>query len=86
MKNLRRVVAATVLTLLLIVPAFAGEVLTPPCNAGEVLTPPCSAAPGDISTPGVDSTAPADLSTVANSETSFADFAADLLLNLLPLY
>ena len=86
MKNLRRLVGATVLTLLLIVPAFSGEVLTPPCSAGEVLTPPCAAAPGDISTPGVNSTATADLSTVANGDTSFADFAADLLLNLLPLY
>ena len=62
MKNLKRLSAAVVLTLVLSLSALGGEVGTPPCappNPGEVGTPPCAiqmvsdkpAAPGDISTP-----------------------------------
>jgi hypothetical protein len=88
MKELRKFGAGAVLTLVLGVPAFAGEVLTPPCAQGEVLTPPCAIAPGDIDTPGFTSSAPASLtaSRVASRETWFAEIAADLFLNFLPLY
>ncbi|MDX6385819.1 MAG: hypothetical protein QOK48_3392 [Blastocatellia bacterium] len=89
MKHLRKLGAAALLTLVLGLTALAGQIETPPCAApvpGQVETPPCAAAPGDTSS-GLNSTAPGDLSTpVANNETSFADFAADLLLNFLPLY
>src|SRR6266403_1315945 len=45
MKNLRRLGAAVVLTFVLGLSAFAGEVETPPCASpvpGEVETPPCA--------------------------------------------
>src|SRR5712692_12079019 len=62
MKNLKRLSAAVVLTCVLGLSAFAGEVETPPCAPpvpGELSTPPCtgqvasdaSATPGIISTP-----------------------------------
>jgi hypothetical protein len=88
MKQLQKFGAGAVLVLMLGLPAFAGEVLTPPCAAGEVLTPPCAVAPGDIDTPGFTSTAPASLATprVASGGASFAELAADILLNFLPLY
>src|SRR5713226_6444959 len=63
MKNLKRLSAAVVLTCVLGLSAFAGEVETPPCAPpapGDISTPPCaggqvasdaSATPGIISTP-----------------------------------
>ena len=62
MKNLRRLGAAVVLTGLLGLSAFAGEISTPPCappEPGIILTPPCaaqtlandSAVPGEVETP-----------------------------------
>jgi hypothetical protein len=91
MKHIRKLAAAVVLTFVLALSAFGGQVETPPCVApipGQVETPPCSAAPGDMSTPGVNSTSAGDFATltVANRESSFADFATELLLNFLPLY
>jgi hypothetical protein len=87
MKNLKRLGAAVVLTLALGLSALGGEILTPPCpppEPGEILTPPCGAAPGDMETPTLTSTsgelgAPTD-------EGSFSKIAADVLLNLLPLF
>jgi hypothetical protein len=49
MKNLRRVGAAVVLTFVLSLSTFAGEVETPPCAPpvpGEVETPPCATQMG----------------------------------------
>ena len=91
MKKLRKLGAAIVLTLLLTLSAFAGETPTPPCGApepGQTSTPPCAVAPGDIDLPGVALTAPASLATprVASGRASFAELAADLFLNFLPLY
>jgi hypothetical protein len=63
LKNLRKLSTAVLLTLVLAVAAFAGEVNTPPCappDPGETQAPPCaaaqpssddSAAPGEMSTP-----------------------------------
>jgi hypothetical protein len=90
MRNLRKLSAAVVLTCVLGLPAFAGEVLTPPCplpEPGEVLTPPCSAAPRDMETPTLTSTS-RDLgaSTVANDETLFSRIATDVFLYYLPLF
>ena len=91
MRNLRKLSAATVLTLAFTLSAFAGEVLTPPCAnpaPGQVDTPPCAAAPGDMDTLGLTSTTSGDMSTptVATDETLFSKIAADVLLNLLPLF
>ena len=91
MRKLRKLSAAITMTLVFVMPVLAGQTMTPcpQTDPGQTMTP-CDpgppTSPGDTSTPGVNSTATADLSTVANGDTSFADFAADLLLNLLPLY
>ncbi len=90
MKTLTKLSAAVTLTVVLIVPAFAGQIDTPPCappEPGQTSTPPCSAAPGDMETPTLTSTSgDQDASTVANDEMSFSKIAADLLLNILPLF
>jgi hypothetical protein len=90
MKNLRKLGAAAVLTCVLALSAFAGEIPTPPCapEPGQIDTPPCSAAPGSMATPAGASTAPGDMGTptVASNETSFTEIAANVLLNVLPLF
>ena len=90
MKNLRKLGATLVLTFALSLTAIAGEVLTPPCappEPGQIPTPPCAAAPGDMETPTVTSTSgDVGTPTVANDEMSFSKIAADVLLNLLPLF
>lgn len=91
MKNLRKLGAAVALTCALGLPVFAGQTETPPCSRpepGQIDTPPCAAASGDMDTPTGASTAPGDLGTptLASTETSFTDFAANVLLNLLPLF
>jgi hypothetical protein len=91
MKKLKNLGAAFSLTVVLALPALAGQTSTPPCSPpepGQTSTPPCAAAPGDATNPGFNSTTLGDLGTptVTSSETSFADFAAELLLNFLPLY
>jgi hypothetical protein len=90
MRTLRKLSAAVTLTAVLIVPAFAGQTETPPCappEPGQTSTPPCSAAPGDMETPIMTSTSD-DMSTptAANNETVFSKIAADLFLNILPLF
>jgi hypothetical protein len=87
---MRKLTAAIVLTIVIGVPAFAGEVLTPPCAPpipGEVLTPPCATAPGDLDTPGA-FTVPGDLGspTLASSEMSLSEIAANVFLSFLPLF
>jgi hypothetical protein len=89
MKQLRKFGAAIVLTFVLALSAFAGEILTSPCappEPGQVETPPCGAAPGDMGT--FISAAPGDIgtSTVANDESLFSKIATDLFLNILPLF
>jgi len=90
MKNLRKLSAAAVLTLVLALSAFAGQIPTPPCappEPGQVETPPCAAAPGDMETPIVTS-APGDMCTptFANDEMSFTKIATDVFLYYLPLF
>ena len=89
MKSLRKLIAGVVLTLALALSAFAGETQTPPCAApGQVDTSPCGAAPGDMSTAEVTSTASGGIGTptLANNETSLTEIATDALLNFLSLY
>jgi hypothetical protein len=58
MKNLKRLSAAVVLTSVLSLSAFAGEISTPPCalpDPGEMQAPPCAtgqSAPDDPTAPG----------------------------------
>lgn len=91
MKNLRKLGAAAVLTCVLALSAFAGEIQTPPCSSpdpGETQTPPCSTAPSDMGTPAEASTTPGAMGTptLASNETSFTEIAADVLLNVLSLF
>ena len=59
MNSLKRLGAAVVLTFVLGVSVFAGDILTPPCAPGDISTPPCaaqmsaddSAIPGEVETP-----------------------------------
>ena len=76
MKSLRKLGAACALISVLGVSAFAGQILTP-CDPG----PPI--APSDLSS--VTPTSSGEVVT-ANSEPSFTEIAADLLLNFLPLF
>lgn len=85
MKNLRKLGATCVLTCILALSAYAGQIPTPPCAStepGQIPTPPCAEqqAPGDMGTPTA-STATGDMGTL-----SFTEIAADVLLNFLPLF
>lgn len=91
MKNLRKLGATVALTCALGMPVLAGQTDTPPCSQpapGQTDTPPCAAAFGDLGTPTGASTAPGEMATptFASSETSFTEFAANVLLNFLPLF
>jgi hypothetical protein len=74
MKNLKRLSAAVVLTLVIALSAFAGETQTPPCAPGQTETMPCSSAQmttDNSPTPGETNTPPAsnavDVYSVAES-------------------
>jgi len=85
MKNLKRLSAAVVLTFVLGVSAFAGDVQTPPCappDPGIMETPPCSAAP--LSPDG--STAPGDILTPPASDAVDMLAVVDAAMNLLLLF
>lgn len=89
MKNLRKLGATCVLTCVLALSAFAGQIPTPPCappEPGQIPTPPCAEqqAPGDVETPIGAPTALGDM-TLA-SETSLTEIAADVILTFLPLF
>ena len=91
MKNLRKLSAAVVLSGVLSLSAFAGEIPTPPCAPtvpGETQTPPCSVAPSDMGTPTETSTASGDMGTATSvdNETYFTEIVAGVLLNALPLF
>lgn len=80
MNNLKRLGLASVLTFVLGVSAFAGEIDTPPCAPGDILTPPCAAAPlspDDSAAPGEVETPPA---SDAAGIVAVVDAAIDLLL------
>jgi hypothetical protein len=90
MRKLQKLSAAVALTFAFALSAFAGEIPTPPCAnpaPGQIETPPCSAAPGDMETPaGTSTSGDMGTPTVANDEMSFSKIAADLFLNILPLF
>jgi hypothetical protein len=85
MKNLKRLSAAVVLTLVLGLSAFAGEVNTPPCappDPGIMETPPCAAAPLSPD----DSAAPGQTDTPPASDTVDIVSVVDAAMNLLLLF
>ena len=87
MKNLRKLGATGVLTCVLALSAFAGQIPTPPCappEPGQIPTPPCAeqqAPGGDIDAPTGASTASGDIGTP-----TFSEIAADVILTCLPLF
>ncbi len=82
MKNLRKLSAAVVLTFMLSLSAFAGEMSTPPCAPGDILTPPCAAAPLSAD----DSAAPGQTDTPPASDTVDIVSVVDAAMNLLLLF
>jgi hypothetical protein len=85
MKNLKHLGVALVLTFVLSLSAFAGEMSTPPCaspDLGEMSTPPCSTAQPSSD----DSAAPGDISTPPASNTVDIVSVVDAALNLLSLF
>ena len=85
MKNLKRLSAAVVLTFVLGLSAFAGEVNTPPCappDPGIMETPPYSAAPLSPD----DSAAPDQTDTPPASDTVDIVSVVDAAMNLLLLF
>ncbi len=86
MKNLKRLTAAVVLTFVLGLSAFAGEIETPPCAPpapGETSAPPCTGqvASDASATPGIISTPPA-----SDAGYLVADAAISLFESLLPIF
>jgi hypothetical protein len=85
MKDLKHLGVALVLTFVLSLSAFAGEMSTPPCaspDLGEMSTPPCADAqisPDDSSAPGT------ALSTPASNTVDIVS-VVDAALNLLTLF
>ena len=81
MKTLRKLASVLVLTLMLGLPVFAGELQTPPCappTPGELQTPPCQpAASGDMDTP---------TSTVTATDALLTEIATALLENMLSAF
>lgn len=86
MKNLRRVGAAVVLTFVLSLSTFAGEVETPPCAPpvpGEVETPPCATQMSLDNSATRGETIPS--ASITESEFSATDAAIDILQSVLSL-
>lgn len=83
MKNLKRLGATLVLTFVLSLSAFAGEINSPPCAPpGEVNAPPCVAAPLSLD----DSTAPGQTETPPASDAVDILSVVDAAINLLLLF
>ncbi len=83
MKTLRKLASILVLTLMFVLPAFAGQLDTPPCAApvpGQLDTPPCQGtATGDLSGPSNSSTATA-------TDETLAEIATEVLESLLSIF
>ena len=83
MKTLRKTASVLVLTLVLGLPAFAGQTDTPPCAPpvpGQTDTPPCGGvAPGDSGTPTVSSTATA-------ADETLTEIVTDVLASMLSIF
>jgi hypothetical protein len=90
MKKLPKISATVILTFVLTAFAFGGQTETPPCPSpelGQTETPPCAATLADMGTATGFSTTSGNLRTsMVAQETSFSQIAANVLLNLLPLF
>ena len=79
MKTLRKLASVLVLTLVLVVPSFAGQLETPPCPQpvpGQLETPPCQGtAPGNMGD--------ASNSSTATAEQAFTEIMTEVLNSLL---
>ena len=84
MKTLRKLTSVLVLTLILGLPAFAGELQTPPSCAQP--------APGELQTPPCQRTAPADMGGPSNSWTAmtanatFTEIATEIMKSMLSIF
>ena len=88
MKNLKRLVAAVVLTCFLALSAIAGETSSPPCappEPGQTSTPPCTGGQMTSDNSGLVSTPSASVSTPPASDSGYlvAEAAITLFENLL---
>ena len=84
MKNLRTLGAAVVLTFVLSLSAFAGDMNSPPCvppAPGETHTPPCAAQ-----MPLDDSTVPGEVNTPPDANAVDILFVVDAAMNLLLIF
>jgi hypothetical protein len=84
MNSLNRLSAAVVLTLVLSVSVFAGEIQTPPCPApdpGILDTPPCAARAASD-----DSVVPSETETPPASNTMDVLSVAEAAMNLMLLF
>ena len=83
MKTLSKLTSVLALTLVLGLPAFAGQTDTPPCpppEPGQTDTPPCGGvAPGDSGTPTVPSTATA-------ADETFTEIVTEVLESMLSIF
>lgn len=83
MKTLRKVASVLVLTLVLVLPAFAGQLETPPCAPpapGQLETPPCQGkAPGNMGGPSNSSTATA-------ADEAFTEVMTEVVESMLSIF
>ena len=83
MKTLRKLSSILVLTLVLALPGFAGQLETPPCpppQPGQLETPPCQGtAPSDTNDPS-------DSSTATTVDQTFTEMATELLESMLSIF
>jgi hypothetical protein len=81
MKTLRKLSSVLVLTLVLVLPAFAGQLETPPCAEpvpGQLETPPCQGtSPGDMGTP---------TSTATTADVTLAEVATQIVESMLSIF
>jgi hypothetical protein len=82
MKTLRKLSGVLVLTLILGLPALAGELQTPPCAQpapGELQTPPCQgAAAGDTGDPS-------NSWTAMTANPTFTEIATEIMENMMSI-
>ena len=90
MKTLCKLASVLVLTLVLGLPAYAGQTDTPPCpppEPGQTDTPPCQVAPGDMGDPSNLSTATAaNLSTATAADEAFTEIMTEVLESMLSIF
>ena len=87
MKTLRKLSAVVVLTFVLGLSAFGDDTSTPPCAPGEISTPPCAMAPApDPGTPTAIVPGQVDTPPAAQSDASFTEIAASVLVGIMSLF